>query len=95
MLYLFLMSLLLIGLASGWIAYLVFGKASGLSKDRRPNWPLLFVIGVAGSFAGGLLAGLLSGEGITFHTTGLLGSAVGALLVARIYLAIAGSRDDK
>jgi uncharacterized membrane protein YeaQ/YmgE (transglycosylase-associated protein family) len=42
---------------------------------------LAFVAGLAGSFLGGLLISLLSGDGLRLRPSGIIGSLVGALLV--------------
>ena len=40
-----------------------------------------FVVGLAGSFVGGLLASLLAGDGLELRPSGLIGSAVGATVI--------------
>lgn len=85
---LFLVGMLLIGMASGWVAWLILGSDKKLTKDRKPNWGLLFGLGIAGSFVGGLAGSLLSGQGFALHPTGLIGSVVGAVIVLAIYLAV-------
>ena len=69
-----ILGILVIGLAAGWAAHLLVGRG-------RPDWPRLFVAGIAGSFVGGLIGSLLSGDGLELRPSGLIGSVVGAVLV--------------
>jgi uncharacterized membrane protein YeaQ/YmgE (transglycosylase-associated protein family) len=69
-----ILAIILVGLAAGWIAHLLVGRG-------RANWPLLFVVGLAGSFVGGLLASLLSGDGLELRPSGMIGSVVGATVI--------------
>jgi len=71
-----LITMLLIGLAAGWLAGQIW-KGSGFGL----LWNL--VIGVAGSFLGGFLFRLL---GISFH--GIVGSIIAALIGALLLLFI-------
>ena len=78
-----ILAILVIGLAAGWIAHLLVGRG-------RANWPLLFVVGLAGSLVGGLLGSLLSGDGLEIRPSGLIGSVVGATVIL-LALRAAGS----
>lgn len=69
-----ILAIIVVGLAAGWIAYLLVGRG-------RANWPLLFVVGLAGSLVGGLLGSLLSGDGFELRPSGIIGSAVGATVI--------------
>lgn len=40
------------------------GSRTLLVGRGRANWPLLFVVGLAGSLVGGLLGSLFSGDGL-------------------------------
>ncbi len=71
-----LITMLLIGLAAGWLAGQIW-KGSGFGL----LWNL--IIGVAGSFLGGFLFRLL---GISFH--GIVGSIIAALIGALLLLFI-------
>ena len=68
------------GMAAGWFAQLILG--------RRRNWTEALVAGVAGSFVGGLLVSLLSGDGLEIRATGLIGSIAGAVIVLAIWGAV-------
>ena len=57
-------------------AQLILGRsATGI------DWGLALVAGLVGSFVGGLLISLLSGDGLELRASGIIGSLVGALLV--------------
>jgi uncharacterized membrane protein YeaQ/YmgE (transglycosylase-associated protein family) len=76
---------LLIGMAAGWIAWLIWGKRYDMSGAE------LFFIGLGGSLVGGGLTNVLMGYGLEFQITGLIGSAVGAIIVLPIYALIRNS----
>ena len=70
------------------IAIILFGMLVGAAAQlilRRGgsgiNWPLAFGTGLAGSFVGGLLVSLLSGDGIELRPSGIIGSIIGAIIV--------------
>jgi uncharacterized membrane protein YeaQ/YmgE (transglycosylase-associated protein family) len=69
-----ILAILVLGLAAGWLAHLLVGHG-------RPDWSQLLLVGIAGSFVGGLVASLLAGDGLALRPSGLIGSAVGATLV--------------
>lgn len=79
-----ILAFIVIGMAAGWLAHFV------VEPHRAVNWPVLFVAGLVGSFVGGLIASLLTGNGLAFKPSGLIGSVVGAivvLLVRRLFFA--------
>src|SRR5436190_3294738 len=67
--------LLVFGLLAGWLAQLVLGR-----RDAR-NYAEDLVVGLAGSFLGGLLISLLAGDGLAIRPSGLIGSIVGAIIL--------------
>lgn len=75
-----LLAILVIGLAAGWVADLVVH-----GRMRPENWSTVLVVGLAGSLVGGLLASLLAGDGLRLRPSGLIGSAVGAILVMALF----------
>ena len=75
------------GMVIGWIAQLILGRTRGM---RGNNWTEAIVAGVLGSFVGGLLISLLSGDGVEVRPSGLIGSIVGAIIVLAIWGAIRG-----
>ena len=66
-----LLFILVWGMFAGWIAHLL------LARNQPINWAELLVIGLAGSFVGGLLISLLSGDGLALRPSGLIGSILG------------------
>src|SRR4051794_36580544 len=67
--------LLVFGLLAGWLAQLVLGR-----RNSR-NYAEDLVVGLAGSFVGGLLSSLLSGDGLAIRPSGLIGSIAGAVIL--------------
>ena len=52
------------------------------ARLRTPvNWGEAFGAGLVGSFVGGLLISLLSGDGLDLEASGIIGSIVGAIIV--------------
>lgn len=84
--------LLLMGLSGGYIAWLVLGKSKALSSNRKPNWSVLFIMGLAGSFVGGLAVSLLAGDGLTLRPSGMVASAAGAVVIAAVYVRMQGGK---
>lgn len=78
-----ILAMLVLGLAAGWAAHLLVGRGD-------PNWPRLLVAGLLGSFVGGTLGSLLSGDGLELRASGLIGSIVGATLVLLLWRAVGG-----
>lgn len=68
--------LILFGMVIGAAAQLILGRSA-----KGVDWAMAFVSGLAGSFVGGLLISLLSGDGLEFRPSGIIGSLVGALIV--------------
>lgn len=81
------MYLLLMGMAIGWLAWVVLGKDRSLTKDRKPNWGILLVLGVVGSFVGGLGVSLLAGDGLSIQMSGIVASFLGSLVAVAAYSA--------
>ena len=71
-----ILGLILFGILVGAGAQLILGKSA-----KGIDWTLAFVAGLVGSFVGGLLISLLSGDGLRLRPSGIIGSLVGALLV--------------
>jgi uncharacterized membrane protein YeaQ/YmgE (transglycosylase-associated protein family) len=77
-----LLFVLVWGMFAGWIAHLLVAR-------RRPiNWAELLVVGLAGSFVGGLLISLVSGDGLALRPSGIIGSILGAVLLLAAWQAI-------
>jgi uncharacterized membrane protein YeaQ/YmgE (transglycosylase-associated protein family) len=71
-----LLGLILFGMVIGAAAQLILGRSA-----KGVDWTTALVSGLAGSFVGGLLISLLSGDGLEFRPSGIIGSLVGALIV--------------
>ena len=64
------------GFLVGWLAQFILGR-----DGERTDWAMALVAGLGGSFVGGLLFSLISGDGIDLTASGLIGSIVGALVI--------------
>jgi uncharacterized membrane protein YeaQ/YmgE (transglycosylase-associated protein family) len=71
-----IIAIILFGMLAGAAAQLLLGRRSG-----GTDWPLAFGAGIAGSFVGGLLISLLSGDGLELRPSGIIGSIIGAVVV--------------
>jgi len=71
-----ILAMIVFGMLVGAGAQLILGRRRG-----RIDWTQAFVAGLVGSFVGGLLVSLLSGDGIDLRPSGIIGSVVGAILV--------------
>lgn len=72
----------------GIIMFLVFGLVIGLIAralmpgDQKMGLLMTTGLGVVGSFVGGFLVSLVTNHRVTdFHTAGIIGSIIGALVV--------------
>jgi uncharacterized membrane protein YeaQ/YmgE (transglycosylase-associated protein family) len=75
-----IIAIILVGMLAGAAAQLIFR-----SRKRPIDWTAAIVVGLIGSFVGGLLVSLLAGDGIELRPSGLLGSIIGAIVVAGVY----------
>lgn len=51
------------------------------------------LLGIVGSFVGGFISSLFSHRPVSlFHTSGIIGSIIGALIVLALYLAVSNRR---
>jgi uncharacterized membrane protein YeaQ/YmgE (transglycosylase-associated protein family) len=85
----FFLFLILWGMAIGWIAQLILGRARK-TKDR--DWLQAMIAGAAGSFIAGAAGSMLLGEGFAFRPGGIIGSVIGAVVVVAIWNAIAARK---
>lgn len=76
-----IIGLLVFGMATGWIAQMILGRARG----RETNWGEAMAAGLIGSFVGGLLGSLLAGDGLALRPSGIIGSVVGAVIVLAVW----------
>ncbi|NTU70734.1 MAG: GlsB/YeaQ/YmgE family stress response membrane protein [Coriobacteriia bacterium] len=80
------MYLLVVGMAAGWLAWIVLGKSRVLKRGGKPNWAALLGLGAIGSYVGGLGVSLLMGQGLSLRPSGMVASFLGALAVVALYL---------
>ena len=79
---------LIVGLVAGFIA-----RAVVPGNDHMGILPTI-ILGVVGSFVGGAIGALFSSNHkiLDFHTTGLIGSIIGAIVALLIYNAVTGRK---
>jgi len=78
-----ILGIIVFGMAIGWVAQLILGRS------REKQWGQALVAGLGGSFVGGLVASLVSGDGLKLKPSGLIGSIVGAIVIVLIWDALA------
>jgi len=86
---LFLIGLLIIGLIAGFIARAVVPGPDPMGIGGT------LLLGIVGSFVGGLLGYLIFGHDIddgAVQASGIVGSVIGAIIVLLIYRAVTGRR---
>jgi uncharacterized membrane protein YeaQ/YmgE (transglycosylase-associated protein family) len=74
-----LLAWIVIALVAGFIADYLVGR-----QRKYERWEL-FVVGMIGSFVGGLLFSFINGDGFELRPSGLIGSIIGAIVVLVIY----------
>lgn len=79
-----ILALILIGMVAGGLAERV------VYPEWKIDWTEAFVVGLVGSFLGGLVSNLIAGEGFALHPAGLIGSIVGAILLLAILKFVRG-----
>jgi uncharacterized membrane protein YeaQ/YmgE (transglycosylase-associated protein family) len=75
----FILAIVLIPLAAGFVANLVVGK-----NAHFQNWEL-YIAGIIGSFVGGTILNLLIEGDLELGISGLLGSILGAIIVLAVW----------
>ena len=73
-----ILAILVIGMASGWIAQLILHRSTSARGEA-------LAAGLLGSFVGGLLGSVIAGDGIAIRPSGIVGSAIGAILVLAVW----------
>lgn len=76
-----ILGLIVFGMVIGGLASLLVGGGN----FRTINWGQALLAGLLGSFVGGLLVSLLTGNGLELRPAGLIGSFVGAVLVLLVW----------
>jgi uncharacterized membrane protein YeaQ/YmgE (transglycosylase-associated protein family) len=74
-----ILAFIVIALVAGFVANWLVGR-----KRKYEPWEL-FVVGIIGSFVGGLIFSLIFEKDFDIHITGLIGSIIGAVVVLAIY----------
>lgn len=86
-----ILAIIVIVVFAGWVANLLLG---GGTQPR--DWGEIALAGLIGSFVGGMLGNLLSGDPVLeLRLSGVIGSIVGAVIVLAIWRAIRGSKIGK
>ncbi|MGI9584663.1 MAG: GlsB/YeaQ/YmgE family stress response membrane protein [Acidimicrobiia bacterium] len=80
----FILALILVGLIAGGIAERV------VYPDWKIDWTEAFIVGILGSFLGGLVVNLTAGNGFTIALSGIIGSILGAIVLLAILKFIRG-----
>jgi len=84
-----ILGIILFGMVIGAGAQLIVGRRQG-----GINWPMALGSGLVGSFVGGLLVSLLSGDGIELRASGIIGSLIGAILVTLAWQGLEARRTN-
>jgi len=71
-----LLGIILFGMLIGAAAQLIVGRSA-----KGVDWGLALTAGLVGSFIGGLVVSLISGDGVALRPSGIIGSLAGALIV--------------
>lgn len=71
-----------LGMLAGWLAQLV------VPTHKRINYGEAFIVGIIGSFVGGLIGSLIFGDGLKLRPSGIIGSVIGAIIVQFIWRAV-------
>jgi uncharacterized membrane protein YeaQ/YmgE (transglycosylase-associated protein family) len=82
-----IIGIILFGMVIGAGAQLILGR-----HGQPIDWTMAIVAGLVGSFVGGLLISLISGDGIELRASGIIGSLVGAILVTLGWTALRNRR---
>lgn len=77
-----ILGIIVLGMGAGALAQLI------VPTHRRVDWGEALVVGLIGSFVGGLLFSLLAGDGLRIRPSGIIGSILGAIIVQVIWRAI-------
>lgn len=78
------LALILVGMIAGWVAEKV------VYPHWKIDWKEAFIVGILGSFLGGLVVNLSAGDGFAIRMTGIIGSIIGAIVLLAILKFIRG-----
>jgi uncharacterized membrane protein YeaQ/YmgE (transglycosylase-associated protein family) len=73
-------ALLGIGILAGWVAQMVLPIGR-----RKVDWGEAIVVGLIGTFVGGMLFSFLWGDGLKIRPSGISGSITGAIIVQFVW----------
>ena len=76
-----IIAIILLGMLAGFAGRWIVGQLSPASFSAAEA----FAAGIGGSFVGGLLASLVSGDGLEIRASGLVGSIVGAVVILAVW----------
>jgi uncharacterized membrane protein YeaQ/YmgE (transglycosylase-associated protein family) len=76
-----ILALIVFGMVVGGLASLLVGGGN----FRTINWGQALIAGLLGSFIGGLVINLVTGNGLDLAPSGLIGSFLGAVIVLLIW----------
>lgn len=82
-----IIAIIAFGALAGGLAQLLLG-----SSMQTVDWKVAILAGIAGSFVGGLVVSLLSGDGLDLRPSGIIGSILGAVVVTAGYYALQGRK---
>lgn len=71
-----ILGIILFGMLIGAAAQLIVGRSA-----KGVDWGLALAAGLVGSFIGGLVVSLISGDGVVLRPSGIIGSLAGAIIV--------------
>ncbi len=75
-----ILAILGFGILVGAAAQFILGRDGG-----GIDWAIALGAGLGGSFVGGLLFSLISGDGFDLKPSGIIGSIVGAVIITAIW----------
>jgi uncharacterized membrane protein YeaQ/YmgE (transglycosylase-associated protein family) len=75
-----ILGMILFGMVIGAGAQFILGRDHG-----KVNWSMAIVAGIVGSFIGGLVVSLLSGDGLNLRPSWIIGSLAGAVVVTAVW----------
>lgn len=76
-----IIAIILLGMLAGFAGRWIVGKLGSASFSTSEA----FAAGIGGSFVGGILLSLLSGDGFEIRLSGIIGSIVGAVVILAVW----------
>jgi uncharacterized membrane protein YeaQ/YmgE (transglycosylase-associated protein family) len=75
-----ILAIILFGMLIGALAQLILRQTGG-----GVDWGMALGAGLIGSFVGGLLINLVTGNGLDLQASGIIGSLIGAVIVTLVW----------